>query len=361
MKILFLKYVDKIVGTLLTRFLPSPHSRPLNNPNNILIIRPGGIGDAVHLIPTITMLKNIFPGAAIDVLAENRNGAVFSLTHDVARVIYYDKLPELLQVFMGGYDLVIDTEQWHRLSAVVARLTRAPMLIGYATNDRSRLFTHMVLYSHDDYEVDSFLSLLDPLAIVGKPVLSSRFLSIPDMAIEKSVELLGELSGKRFVAIFPGASIPERRWGADKFAGIARCLFNNGIPSVVIGGGGESSDGDRIVTGVNGVNLAGKTSLAVTAAVIDKCSVLVSGDSGILHIAVGLDRPTVSLFGPGIASKWAPRGDLHIVINKCPPCSPCTRFGYTPKCPIHAKCMSDITVDDVFESIVHLMNKTDSG
>ncbi len=60
--------------------------------------------------------------------------------------------------------------------------------------------------------------------------------------------------------------------------------------------------------------------------VIDKSAVLVSGDSGILHVGVGLGRPTVSLFGPGIAKKWAPRGDKHIVINKNLPCSPCTNL-----------------------------------
>jgi lipopolysaccharide heptosyltransferase II len=351
--------VDRLFGFLLTRFLSKPVLRPFPNPKHILVIRPGGIGDAVHLIPAITSLRMKYPESVIDILAEKRNGAVFSLMQGISNVFHYDKLHELLRVYSSRYDLVIDTEQWHRLSAVVARLTRAPMLIGFDTNDRSRLFTHKVLYSHNDYEVDSFLNLLAPLNITARQGLTSRFLSIPVPVVEKSVELLGELAAKRFVAIFPGASIPERRWGAEKFAVIAQRLFNDGIPSVVIGGRGDSSEGDRIVAGGHGLNLAGRTSLAETAAVIDKCTLFVSGDSGLLHIAVGLDKPTVSLFGPGIARKWAPRGDRHTVINKCLPCSPCTRFGYTPKCPIHAKCMADITVDDVVESIEQLLGRTE--
>jgi ADP-heptose:LPS heptosyltransferase len=78
---------------------------------------------------------------------------------------------------------------------------------------------------------------------------------------------------------------------------------------------------------------------------------LVSGDSGVLHLAVGLDVPTVSLFGPGIAEKWAPRGDIHRVIDHHLACSPCTRFGTTPPCPIQARCLADIGVDEVLGKI----------
>ena len=361
MKIRLLKHLDKILGTVLSRLLFAPQSRVARPVNKVLVIRPGGLGDAVHLIPAIIALRKSFPGVAIDILAEKRNGAVFSLVQGISNVFHYDKFHELLQVYNSRYDLVIDTEQWHRLSAVVARLTRASMLVGFDTNDRSRLFTHKVLYSHDDYETDSFLGLLAPLDMAARPDFPSRFLSIPFSAAEKSGELLGALAAQRFVAIFPGATIPERRWGAERFAVVTERLFNNGIPSVVIGGRSESSDGNLIVAGGHGLNLAGRTSLAETAAVIDKCAVLVSGDSGILHIAVGLGKPTVSLFGPGIARKWAPRGDRHTVINKCLPCSPCTRFGYTPKCPIRARCMADITVNEVVASIEHLIGRCFDG
>jgi ADP-heptose:LPS heptosyltransferase len=104
-----------------------------------------------------------------------------------------------------------------------------------------------------------------------------------------------------------------------------------------------------------GLNLAGATTLAETAAVIKKSALLLSGDSGVLHIAVGLGVPTVSLFGPGRVKKWAPQGEHHIVINKELPCSPCTTFGHTPPCPIHAQCMRDISVDEVVTAVTMLL------
>ena len=111
----------------------------------------------------------------------------------------------------------------------------------------------------------------------------------------------------------------------------------------------------EVIAGGLGLNLAGMTSLSETAAVIQKSSLLLSGDSGVLHIAVGLGVPTVSLFGPGRVKKWAPQGERHIVISKELPCSPCTTFGTTPPCPNGIRCMSDITVDEVVNAVTRLL------
>ncbi len=72
-------------------------------------------------------------------------------------------------------------------------------------------------------------------------------------------------------------------------------------------------------------------------------------------MGAGLSVPTVSLFGPGIANKWAPPGEQHIVINHKLPCSPCTRFGTTPPCPIGAKCIQDISVGEVFTAAQEIL------
>jgi ADP-heptose:LPS heptosyltransferase len=269
----------------------------------------------------------------------------------------YDSPSGFLKAIRGNYDLVIDTEQWHRLSAVVARLIKAPVSIGYATNARSKMFTHSVGYSHDDYEAESFFRL-SALLEIGPVHIPERFLVLTDAAVTYAAKFLEPVAEKPFVAIFPGASIPERRWGTDRFRMVAELLSAFGIATVVIGGKEDRELGDSIVAGGRGLNLAGMTSLAETAAVIDKSALLISGDSGVLHIAVGLGKPTVSLFGPGRAKKWAPRGERHVVINKELPCSPCTTFGTTPPCPVDAKCMKEISVDEVFNAVAVLLTST---
>lgn len=356
-KINFLKKLDAIAGPLLARFFPASisHNQPLLVAQRVLFIRPGGIGDAALLIPTIQALKTSFPQATIEVLAEKRNGAIFDLCPQVTKVFFYDNWRDWRQLFGRRYDLIIDTEQWHYLSAVIGRLLRAPVRYGFATNDRSKLFTDPIIYSHDDYEVFSFFHLIQPLGANVNCVLKIPFLTVPD-TVKSATELL-DCDLINYVVLFPGASIQERRWEKDNFAALADKIAALGYPIIVVGGAEDSAPGQAVVERVPAaLNMAGKTSLLETASILKNSALLISGDSGILHIAVGLGIPTVSLFGPGIANKWAPRGQYHVVINHQLPCSPCTKFGTTPPCLIGAKCLQQISVDEVFSAAKSLLD-----
>lgn len=352
-----MKLLDSVIGRIAASVIPvdTPYESS-SIITSLLLIRPGGIGDAVLLAPIIRTIKVKYPLARISVLAERRNAGVFSLVSDVGEVFCYDRPRDFLRAVTGQYDAVIDTEQSHFLSAVVTRFTSAPLKIGFDTNGRRRMFTQTVPYCHDDYESVSFARLLTALGIeAGCVELAAPFLSLPGSAINKAADLLEPFNGQPFVALFPGASIHERRWGAERFRRVGEVLSVLGIKMVVVGGSEDRQQGDGITAGGLGLNLTGTTSLSETAAIINKSAMLLSGDSGVLHIAVGLGVPTVSLFGPGRAKKWAPLGAQHIVINKELPCSPCTTFGTTPSCPIHAQCMRDITVDEVVNSVTVLL------
>lgn len=358
-RIQLLKKVDAIVGPILARFFPALPSAggAVGEVRRILLIRPGGIGDAVLLGPSLRAIKGFYPDSRVEILAESRNHAIFELCPEVGTVYRYDRPAEFLACIRQSYDVVIDTEQWHRFSALVARLMRTGLRIGFSTNERARLFHRPVPYAQEDYESENFLRLFD---VLGQRAEAPPMpcLVVPEGARQRIEGLLPADVPALFVIIFPGASIPERRWGAARFARLTVLLGARGVPVVIVGGPEDREEGARIVAEGWGLNLAGKTSLVETAAVIERSALLVSGDSGVLHIGVGLDRPTVSLFGPGIAQKWAPRGEKHMVLDKHLPCSPCTEFGHTPKCPIDAKCMKDISVNEVFAAIMDLIAKT---
>jgi lipopolysaccharide heptosyltransferase II len=361
MQTAFLKFIDYYLGRFVITILrPQPPSQ-IDEPATVLIIRPGGIGDAVLLIPTIKALGNAYPSCAIDILAERRNSAAFHLTSGIRTVYLYDTLSGLAAVLRSRYDAVIDTEQWHRLSAVVARLTKSPISIGFATNERKKMFNNAVDYSHAEYEMDTLLHLLQPLGITESEKGKPPFLVVPDEAVIKANALLGKLADKRFIAIFPGSSIPEKRWDMSNFVKLSLKLNQAGFPTIVIGSEKERVSGEAMTCGLDALNLAGKTSLVETAAVIDKSSLLVSGDSGILHIAAGLGRPTISLFGPSCIKKWAPRGEHHITISRNLPCSPCSQFGNIPNCRINARCMAEITVEEVLGAVENLLVGNPSG
>jgi len=358
----FLKSIDAVFGRLAIKLVPSPAPRdiPADGIRSILTIRPGGIGDAALLSPALYKLQEFYPAARIHVLAERRNAGTFALMPGIDQVFLYDSTSGLIDALRSSYDIVIDTEQWHRLSAIVARLTAAPIVVGFDTNDRRRMFTHTVPYSHEDYEADSFLHLTALLGTDTERDETAQFLFPPEDARLNAVNLLKSVEADTFVTIFPGASISERQWGVDRFRCVVKSLESHGVRAVVVGSADDRSLADAIVSGSRAVNLAGSTSISGTAAVISSSRLLLSGDSGILHIGVGLGVPTVSLFGPGIAAKWAPRGPRHRVLNMNLECSPCTRFGNTPPCPRDVTCLAGVSPEDVVNAILGLIESTDN-
>lgn len=355
-KIKFIKRLDSLIGIPLTHLLSTPVYHQNILVRSILIIRPGGMGDALLLAPAIKSLKARYADASITILAEKRNAGAFALIPAVDKLLYYDRYSDFMELLFSRYDLIIDTEQWHRMSAVIARLVASVMKIGFDTNDRKNLFTHIVPYSHDDYEAQSFLNLLNPLGIEEEFNSSASFLSLPDTA-KCEVDCLFAMNTFPYIAIFPGASVNERRWGVSKFSQLVERLASRGIRSVIIGGKEDQLSAEAIISAASGLNLAGKTSISGTAAIIAGSRILVSGDSGVLHIGAGLGIPTVSLFGAGIAKKWAPWGDKHLVLNRNLACSPCTIFGTTLPCPYQVRCLAEIDVESVYKAVVALFDK----
>jgi ADP-heptose:LPS heptosyltransferase len=358
-RVTLLKYADTIVGRAVTSIMPSrknPSGLDDAAVRRILIIRPGGIGDAVLLAPTLAALIKHYPQASVHVLAEKRNKAVFGLMEGIAAVYCYDKGFELLRVIRNRYDLVIDTEQWHQLSAVIARLTRAPISIGFSTNSRRKHFTHPVPYSQEDYEAQSFLHLLCPLVGAIERGWRVPFLTMPQPMIHRAAAILAPLSSGNLIAVFPGSSIRERKWGTDKFRNTVRLLSDQGYGIVVVGGEYDRETGEAVIHDIpRSLNLCGYLSLPETAAVLLSCKLLITGDSGIMHIGYGLGIRMVALFGPGRERKWAPQGHDVTVINKHLPCSPCTTFGYTPECTKNAPCLQDITPEEVVQESMKLL------
>ncbi|MGH7850400.1 MAG: glycosyltransferase family 9 protein, partial [Thermodesulfobacteriota bacterium] len=301
----------------------------------------------------------------IDVLAEKRNSGIFAVCPYIDGLLLYDRLPleTLYRVIKAGYDIVIDTEQWHRMTAALSYITRAPERIGFATNERSGLYSRKVPYNQDDYEAVSFLNLVSALTAEKYEFDKARpFLPIPGPHDALSSAISEFRKGKRaVVGIFTGATVPERRWGAKNFAELAEELSRGNIGSVIVGGESEKDDSEifkkRCTNGYL-LDYIGGTTLGETAAVISEVDLFISGDTGLMHIAYGVGTPTLSLFGAGIQNKWAPLGDDHVAINKNEPCSPCTRFGYTPKCPYGVRCLTEISVEEVRESAMQLLARS---
>jgi len=368
-----LKALDRTVGWTVYRSLVSTYKRerggagstpppPPQDVRRVLVIRPGGIGDAVLFYPMLRALREAWREVKIEVLAERRNEGLFRANDLVDRVISYDSGlgGRLLGALHGNYDVVIDTEQYHYLSAVIAYLTKAPVRCGFDTRGRGGLFTHRVHYDDQTYEVLSFLDLAR--TVTGSSHSfdpEAPFFPVRQDLLERASERYGIARGRGTVVIQPGASIVQRRWEAEKFRAVAAWVVSRGWRTILVGGSSEREPAHRIAKGLSSdriVDLCGKLPLAETAAVVALSDLYVGSDTGVMHIAYGVGTPTVHLFGPGVLEKWAPRGSRYQAISKKLPCSPCIRYNYVPPCPYDTECMKMITVDEVIDAVSRVVD-----
>ena len=361
----FLKIIDYYIGGLFCVILKTFGTRKAEFNKNavyrILIIRPGGIGDAVLLTPFIKEINDIFRNATIDMLIEKRNAEVFSLLENkMGSVFYYDNLIKLPFIFYtlkkNNYDIIFDTEQWHAFTAVFSYIVGRKIRVGFDTRpQRSFLYTNLVPYSQRKYETQNFLQMLKALfpdyAIRQTPL---PFISLSDSFISWGKKVIAH---DKLIAICLSASIREKFWGIDNFRNLANFLIDRNYAIVFLGGKKEKGLFRAIFEGIVKkeyiFDFVGKTTLCQTAALIKSTKFYIGLDTGILHIAYALGVPTVSLFGPVDKDKWAPPGKEHIAICKGLTCSPCSLFGYTPHCK-KLSCMNEIKVNDIILEIEEL-------
>lgn len=260
--------------------------------------------------------------------------------------------------------MIIDSEQWHKLSSVLTFFIKSPVKIGFGTNTRKKMYTHSVDYSQNDYEMISFHNLTKPLMPHGSKLSIDR----PFIFLKSETDILqkiglNNLNREKYICVFAGASRIERRWSSDRFSDVAKYYCDKGYTLIIVGSSKDSESAvliKRIEPRCIDATVF-NFSLAQTAQIIARSKALLTGDTGLLHIAFGLGTPTVSLFGAGIQEKWAPRGESHQVINKNLECSPCTRFGYTPKCPYSIRCLTSITAEEVIDSMNYILAKGDQN
>jgi len=325
LKIKIFKGLDYIFGSTLAAILPSAPQRAVNfkTVKEVLIIRPGGMGDAVVLLPVINQFKKEYPDIQMDILCEQRNCQVFSSQAQWKKNVYcYDRIHEISKVFNKRYDVVIDTEQWHYLSAILGFFLKREALIGFATRPaRRKLLDLGCDYDTKAYEMGNFLRLFGPWQLQQEKIHLEGSWIVDETSRAWAKQ---KISG-RYAVLSSLASIVERRLNEQQIALITKELQSQDLQVFL---------------------LERQFNLAQVAAIIQNAQVFIGVDSGLLHVAAAVGVPVTGIFGPGQILKWAPPGTRHHMIHHQLPCSPCTRFGYTiPTCHGKITCMRDLNLD----------------
>lgn len=366
-----LKSLDARLGPALIR-LERPRAKELAAParflvpgeaERILLVRPGGMGDAVLSLPLVAALRRHFPSARLDVLAEGRNAGVYQIAADGPAVFLYDRRPlaAFRELARHGYDLVVETEQFHRFSTLYANRLAPRWLCGFDTLGRRKFQTHSAPYAEEEYEVHSFLRLFRALTGVEAPFDPDRpFLAPAEVHRRWARERLAPLGQGPLAAVMPSAGAAHRVWPAGRLAEAARWLQAHGFTLFFVGGA-DAREPARAVASVTGIggdaDFTGAASLAQTAALLENARLCLTPDTGVLHLAAAVGTPTVALFGSGLDKKWAPPGRFHRAVFSDIPCRPCTAAGQTPPCPRDGECMKRITVEMVTKALASLIEE----
>jgi lipopolysaccharide heptosyltransferase II len=268
----------------------------------------------------------------------------------------------------AGYDVFIDFEQFARTSAIIGLLLQIPRRIGFDTPGQGResAYTDRVPYRNDVHMMDGFYSLLAPLGI--PPVSGVRPVPIPTTSAEEAhVEhLLKEARigpEDRLAIVHPGtsANVVLRRWPETHFARVADFLVEQGFRVVLTGIPAEREIVERVEQAMHerAFNAVGRLSLGELLALLARASLVISNDTGPIHLAAAQGAPVIGLYGPNIPTLYGPRSEHGLAFYLGLPCSPCiTNFNEKGSDCQSNICMKLMTAEQVTSALAHLFEGT---
>ena len=326
---------------------------------NILLIKMSSLGDVLHTLPFVAVLRERFPKARLTWLVHPQFGAFVPDPPMVDEVIYFDKVKfnkmgfgekwtyfkEMRRLLHSKkFDLVIDMQGLFK-SAVLAAISGCDNRIGYCEmREGSGFVSRAITGSHaKDHVIERYL---DVARYLGCKVDEIRF-PMPDLEKEwLAVKEKTEAVLRPYVVLVPGARWETKKWPAENFTKLADMLQKDGKKVVLAGGPDETALGAEIRKLSPGVtDLTGKTSLRELGALIQHCDGYISGDTGPLFIAAAMKRPLVALYGPTRPDRTGPYGSKEATVMIAPvSCAGCLK----KHCDDWV-CMKAITPEAVFD------------
>lgn len=366
-----------------------PHARF----DRILLVKPSAVGDVIHTLPVLVKLRNRYPEARIDWLLTPSIAELIGHHPALSNVIPFERnslarlgrswsavgdLVHLLRAIRRPrYDLVIDLHGQFR-SALLVLATGAPVRIGFdgpgkdprrgsERNLPGEAYRHgwtgaregsWLAYTHripiptlDVHAIDRYLWISDLLGLDSSP--PDLRIPIPVPAEERVEELLQShgLLDRPLAVLVPGTRWETKHWHVEGFAAVARHLLRTGRAVVLAGSASERERCDIVASMCPGAcSLAGETKLSELAALMRRAAVCVTNDSGSMHLAVALERPVVSIFGPTDPVWIGPYRRPESVVRADLPCAPCY-LRQVKACRHDHACMRQVSAEAVIARV----------
>ena len=342
---------------------------------NILVVKPSSLGDIIHTFPAVALIRRRYPEAGIYWVASQAFVGIITLFPAVNGVIVFRRerlgqlrnCPEALtflrELRQRPYDIAVDFQGLLR-SGLITRVSGARRRIGFReAREGARLFysEKVAVPPTVKHAVDRNVFLVRSALGITEPM------SIPDLVSPReAVEAARELWGRQpfaangpVLAVAPAARWPSKTWPPAFFAEVISRVAREieGVRCWLLGTHDERVVADAVAgacSGLKPVNLAGETALATLVELLRGSGVLLTNDSGPMHLAAALRVPTVALVGPTDPELTGPYGDRHAVFRGQCPHSPCRHR----RCPLPDRaCIANVAAADVAAAVVQFLRQ----
>jgi heptosyltransferase II len=326
----------------------------VSDPARILVRAPNWVGDVVLSLPALRDVRRVFASSRIEVLARPWVAGLYGAVSEVDAVVESRGLTADAAAIRGRYELALVLPNSFA-SAFVPWRAGVPERWGYATDARGALLTRscrVPASARGQSQVYYYRAMLEGLglAVAGPPDAS---LACPEAWAERGQGLLG--GPGPWIGINPGAAYgTAKRWPPERFAAAAALVSRRtGARVAIVGSAAERPLAEAIAAQLGGRArvLCGETTLADLVGVLKQLRLLLTNDSGPMHLAAALGTPLVAVFGSTDWSETAPFSERARVVREETECAPCR----LRECPIDHRCMTRVGVDQVAATALELL------
>jgi len=373
------RFFDRYLGIpiliIVSIFLKRKKRLPIENIRKILIIKLAAIGDSILMIPMLRTLRKSFPDSEITFVCSYINEDIIRKIPYMNKIINCDvhsflKNPIVFLKFVSkirevNYDIVIDAGQWERINSIITAFSKNDCSIGFRIDGQFKHFIYNMVVPHqrNKHELENFIDLLLPLGITinENDKILEYFLSNENRKFAYRFWQENDLENRSVICLHPGCGEngKPREWEDENYIALGNRLMNydKNIRILITGSPLEVERSDCIAKGIqkNVINSAGKFLLDDVVALVEKATLIVCSNTGMLHIASCVGTKTMGLHGPTNPQKWGAYNKNSVLIQSDKLCSPCLYLGHDYGCKSWP-CMSHISVDDVFIHIRKALN-----
>ena len=337
--------------------------RMTNPVRRLLLIKPSSLGDIVHAMPTLAALRARFPHAEVTWLVKRQWAPLVEVISGVDQVCavetgltgWLGRVPELRA---ARFDVVVDLQGLFR-SGAMAWSTGCGRRIGFANaREGSPLFYTQRVEVPDApmHAVDRYLLVAQALGAERPAQPLFEFVDRPEDRILTGAGVIASLP---WIAINSSARWETKRWPLQHFAEAADQLSQaHALPIVFIGGPAERQESQAVMAlmRTKAVDLTGQTPVGLLPCLLRQANVLITNDSGPMHIAAAVGTPVVALFGPTDPRRTGPYGGGHLVLSHAVECSPCFRRDCTRA--VTLECLTAVGPDQVVRAVQQQLDRS---